>query len=336
MRKAECLAVADPPSTGVVLATDIAPLGDPSLIQWGAFDSGRVSRITDEPLRPLEVAQRDQMPGPYWDDKYWYRTRHYEDRGNASFGGTWEIERVDRNTGATMRLGRGGRGDEGLSAVTLTDDYVYWGIFGHSAERGVRRVPKKGGPQQDIEIGKTESPAVRDLNVYRGHGILVRGSRTVAWIPEGEARGSEIFRSSLDVSAATFDGTDFYVAESGHKYAPDHGALYRISNDATIQLVGSLAQPGAIAVHGDIVYFMLDESPDIWSVSTAGGTPRKVVVGAPYDPEHGEQSLRLWAHECGLIWLHGNSAADYAWRQGWPSSVGSGNTLRYLPWSALE
>lgn len=82
-------------------------------------------------------------------------------------------------------------------------------------------------------------------------------------------------------------------------------------------------EPSVIAEHGDSIYFMLDQSGDIWSMPKAGGEPRVVVVGDPYDPERGEGSLELWSHPCGLFWLHGNSAP------------GIPKTLRFVSWSAL-
>jgi hypothetical protein len=206
--------------------------------------------------------------------------------------------------------------------AAMLDRYVYWGINGHDIDGGVRRVRKRGGLQERIRGAGVREDRVKRIVPYPKLGILVVGESTVGWIRGNEDKATTLFKSETFIGDAVADDRYAFVAEKGRKHDQRPGYIYRVAIEtgAILRLTGPLEQPSKIATHGDREYFMLDTAEGVWSVPKAGGEVTKAVSGDPYDREQGEASLGLWAHECGLLWLQGNSVVD------------STKTLRFVPW----
>jgi hypothetical protein len=323
-RLERCLATESVPEGGVIVARGINMLGEPHKLSWGSPD-GHVYEVTSDPLSPIDLGHRSAFLGEVWDERFWYRLTCYEDCDNPSSSGSpLAVQRIERTTGKREQLGKS---EYGLARIVVLDSFLYLGISGHDAEDGgVRRVHKYSGQYERIPITPHVDPHVKSLTPYKGLGVLVGGEYAVSWIPDGEEKGREIYRSDVSIAAQVLDGKYVYVAVRGRKQDGTQGFIERVSiiTGATARLSGPLNEPSAIAVHDQTVYFMLHKSPGVWSVPTTGGEPKLVIPGAAYDVERGEVSLRVWAHPCGLVWLHGNSFP--------PSTV---KTLRYMPWTAI-
>lgn len=313
-----CSLPTPPGNQGVVVAKGIDLLSSSPTIRWHSPIDGRVHEVGADPMRPVDLGSLETLGAPLWDDASWYRVVCFDDCENAS-GPRLGVERVDKRTGARQRLGVG---DYGLGSVTLFGDYVYWGINGHDVDGGVRRVLRRGGAQEPLRIWAKRDDHVRMLKPYAGRGLLVIGEASVAWIRRNEAKGVVLFTSDTFIGDAVVDDEYVFIAERGRRYDDRSGYVYRVSIATGVKqrLTGPLDEPSRIAVHEDRIYFMLGASPDVWSVSKTGGAPTKVVSGEPYDVSKGEQTLALWALECGLMWLHGNSA------------IATTQTLRFRPW----
>ena len=205
-------------------------------------------------------------------------------------------------------------------------DHVYWGVYGHQIGGGVSRVAKAGGDQEKIRIAADAMPEDK-VSALRGYanGILVQGTRTIAWIPANGERPRVILEVSARMGPAVLDGDSFYIAEYGepHWQAEASGYIHRVAlaDGKHTKLTGVVRWPSAIATFGSNVYFMRSESADIWAVPKAGGNVRVVVANGPCT-EPCDTSLGLWTDERGLFWLRGKELVE-------------GERLYFLPWSAI-
>ena len=307
-----------------VIADKILVFHSEMPLRW--FSSNEhVYELASDPIHPKDLGHADNFKGAIWDDKYWYRPKCFEDCDNAtSMGRPVAIERIDRATGESKRLGKG---DYGLGTILPFGDYVYWGVFGHQIGGGVSRVPKAGGDQEAIRIVEDRyEDQVEELHPYTD-GILVQGTRTLGWIPANGGRQRMILEVSEAMGPAVLDGDSFYVAEMGDLYwqSKDSGYIHRVAvaDGKDKKLAGPVRWPSAIATFGPNVYFMLKDSGDVWSVPKNGGKARVVVMNGPR-LEPCDESLGLWADERGLFWLRGQKF------------VSTGDRLYFQSWSRLN
>lgn len=299
-------AVASAANAPVVIADQVHVIRSQMPLRWVAADQ-HLYELAADPRKPQDLGPVDNFKSPVWDDKYWYRSKCYENCDDrTSMGIPHAVERVDRVTGESKRLGKG---DYGLGKITLFGDYVYWGVYGHQSGGGVSRVSKEGGEQEDIRIAADadHEDKVKELTAYTD-GILVQGRRTLAWIPANGERPRVVLRVGESMGPAILDGDSFYVAEEGERYwqSKDSGYIHRVSvaEGKDTKLAGPVRWPSAIATFGTNVYFMLRESGDIWSVPKQGGEPTQVLKNGPRI-QPCDESQALWADERGLFWLRG-------------------------------
>lgn len=291
----------------IVIADGIQVVRSQMPLRWGAAD-GHLYELGADPRAPKDLGAIAGFKGPVWDDKYWYRATCYENcESRTSMGIPHAVERIDRATGESKRLGKG---DYGLNSILPFGEHVYWGVYGHQIGGGVSRVSKDGGEQEEIRIAAKphEEDKVADLIAYPD-GILVQGTETLAWIPASGDRPRLILRVDRRMGSAVRDGDAFYVAEQGDPYwqAQDSGYIHRVSADGRdTKLAGPIRWPSAIATFGPNVYFMLRQSSDIWSVPKQGGKPTRVLTDGPRIQDC-DESQGLWADERGLFWLRGDA-----------------------------
>jgi hypothetical protein len=308
----------------VVIADKVRVFQSEMPLRWFGSDK-HLYELDSDPRRPKDLGHADGFKSAVWDDKYWYRAKCFENCDNrTSMGRPVAVERIDRVTGESNRLGKG---DYGLGNIRLFGDYVYWGVYGHQIGGGVTRVSKAGGDQEDIRIAKDamHEDKIEELRGYPA-GILAQGTRTIAWIPANGERPRMILEVSKDMGPAVLDGDSFYVAERGDPYwqSKDSGFIHRVAvaDGKDTKLAGPVRWPSAIATFGSNVYFMLKESGDIWSVPKDGGETRVVLPNGPR-LEPCDESLGLWADERGLFWLRGKEFFS------------QGDRIYFLPWSAV-
>jgi hypothetical protein len=295
-------------------------------LRWITEDKQLLYELDADPRRPKYLGPAHKLISSVFDDKYWYRTKCYDDcDDDTDLGPYYAIERVDRLTGESKRLSSGARG---LHELLVFGDFVYWGVYGHQVDGGVFRVPKAGGEEERIRIApdRRYEDKVEKLTADP-EGILVQGTGTIGWIPMNGERARLILRVAEDTGPAVHDGDSFYVAERG---APrwgtsDSGSIHRIAvaDNNDTKLAGPVRSPSAITTFGPNVYFMLSESGDIWSVPKLGGPLKQVLANGPrIDPC--DESLRLWADDRGLFWQRGKRF------------LSEGDRIYFLPWSAIE
>jgi hypothetical protein len=300
----------------VVVADKIRVFHEDMPLRWIAQDS-HLHELAADPLSPIDLGPSDQFKSGVWDDKYWYRRRCYEHCvAQTDMGVPTAVERVDRKTGESLRLGEG---DYGLGNILPFGDFVYWGVYGHQINGGVWRVAKSGGKQELVRLPDDKIAA---LHAYPD-GILVQGTRTLGWVPMTGAP-QLVLEVRQDIGPGVRDGNDFYVAERGDPYwkSADSGFIHRVANGKDTKLAGPVRWPSAIATFGPNVYFMLTESGDIWSVPKAGGNARVILVGPRIEPC--DESLAMWADARGLFWLRGKRFFS------------TGDRLYFAPWSVFE
>jgi hypothetical protein len=298
----------------MVIADKIRVFHGDMPLRWIAQDS-HLHELDTDPLQPKDLGPSDQFKSGVWDDHYWYRERCYADCvAYTDLGVPTAVERVDRVTGESVRLGDGGLG---IADILPFGDYVYWGVYGHQINGGVWRIPKSGGTQ---ELVTSDHDKIKALHADRD-GILVQGTRTISWIPPSGP--SQVIALMKDIGPAVRDGDDFYIAEQGDPYwkSDDSGYIHRVSGGMDTKLAGPVRWPSAIAAFGPNVYFMLRESGDLWSVPKTGGVAKVVLTGPRIEPC--DESLGMWADARGLFWLRGNRFFS------------KGDRLYFLPWSAL-
>ena len=295
-------------------------------LRWVGLDK-QVYELAEDPSRPTKLGAVDDFESLVWDDKYWYRRKCYDDcLADDSLGTHDAVERIDRITGESKRLGTG---DYGLGNILLYGDHVYWGVFGHQLEGGVFRISKQGGAEEAIRIDPDArfEDRIQELRPYRD-GILVEGLMTVGWIPaSGPPRLILELTGNTGVGAAVLDDDGFvYVAEEGDRYWESKGSGYilrvPLAGGEGKKLAGPVKAPAAIASFGPNVYFMLENEPGVWAVPKGGG-PTKRVLTIERDDSPCNEPVGLWADRRGLFWLLG---LKY---------FGS-HKLFFQPWSAIK
>lgn len=302
----------------VLVASGIHVFHENMPLRWVAPD-GHLHELADDPLHPVDLGRADAFKSAVWDDRYWYRLRCYESCiPDTDMGVPRAIERVDRATGETARLGRG---DYGMHVIQPLGAYIYAGIYGHQPGGGVVRVPIAGGTQDTVLLGEEHIESF----VTGPDGMLVLGTRSVGWI--GNTGAPQVLVSGLDgVRAAVRDADGVFVAErgEGHRKSPASGFIHRIVDGKDTRLAGPVRWPSAVATFGPNVYFMLEETGDIWAVPKSGGTP-KIVVHKEREGDC-DASLGLWATDRGLYWLRGASI----------ELVPVAQRLYFLPWADVR
>ena len=306
-----------------LIAADIHLINESEPLRWIGLNA-HVYELDSATHVVIDLGDDRRVKGPLWDERYWYRTKCFEDCENGSSAGRpTAVERIDRRSGERMRLGRG---DYGLGRVTLVGDYVYWGVFGHQVNGGVARVRKEGGEQEDVRIsGSTGGDKITKLTAY-ADGIVALGWESIAWIPLGSGEARYVAKG-FRADNAVLDGSVIYAADQGDPYwdSKASGHIRRISLDGSnTMLAGPFKWPAGIATHGSEVYFTLRESTNIWAVSKTGGFPRVVLNMGPREPC--QESKALWATDRGLIWADGGGTWSFDDRR----------TLHFAPWAALQ
>lgn len=204
-------------------------------LRWISSDA-RMVELRGDLASPIDLGAAETFKSPVWDERYWFAPRCFEDCENRdSFGTPRSVERIDRATGGRLRLTKG---IYGFHSMTLFDEDVYWGLYGHGIGGGVFRVAKTGGTEEAItfETGRYEDK-IEDLITYP-NGILVRGTSMLGWIPRNESP-KVLLRQS--VAAAVLDSGDYFVATEGEPGwdAKASGAIKRVTHDG---IVTTLAQ----------------------------------------------------------------------------------------------
>jgi hypothetical protein len=314
----------------VLIADEIILVHRAMPLRWYHAVEKRYYELAAEPLRPKDLGGTAEIKGAVWDDKYFYRVRCFEDCGNrTSMGNPLAVERIDRSTGESVRLGKGAYG---LNGIVLHGDHVYWGVRGspNMIGGGVTRVAKAGGTQERIRIdnGSDHDDKVSRLQPYPD-GILVEGERTLAWIPANGDPPRKILEVERQLGPAVRDGDSYYVAEEGDPYwqSKDSGYIHRITiaDGKDTKLVGPVRWPSAITTYRDTIYYMLKDSPEVWSLPKDGGKPH-VAVRRHARAEACDESVGIWADERGLFWLRARKEFMRTGRE----------RLYFLPWTAVS
>lgn len=299
---------------GVIAIVETPSPTSPVFLGWGTPD-GHHHQLRRRSLRAVDRGKGVRLA----DDRYQYALACWHDcnsKRRTSFGRARGIVRIDPRTRRQVRL----TSDyHGIGNVLPYRDHVYWGTFPHDHGGSVYRVHRDGGATTEVWRGD----AVRDLLPYPD-GILVIAERSIVWIPADGSAAQVVSRGVQ--STAVLAGDSFYVAEYGHPYwaSPDAGFIRRIPRNGgpPVQLAGPMRWPTAIAVRGDTVYFVRQESGAIWSVPTTGGAVRAVVTANTAPGQPCLHALGLWADDRGLFLWYGLDLL--------------GGALYFVPWAAVR
>lgn len=229
-------------------------------------------------------------------------------------------------------------------AIAIDDGYVYWSDG--EPPNVVRRVPKGGGPVEDVApIGGIEV-RVDDAFVYAG------GSRA----PKTGGPVTELAVSYSSIASIAIDPTTFFWAETdtihanvhavplggggdvllgdvggmwihvaadgdGYVYVGHSHGVSRIDAGGTVSQLTAPAQSGLvtmITVDAADVYFGVQSGQDteaIWSLSKTGGTGTYLGEATTARQLAVDDAFLYWA-DAGKIWRVAKGG-------GWPEAIGS-------------
>jgi len=316
------------PVRGGRIAKDVWRYGAQFPVRWVEPATRNVFETDLQSVKPRLLGPLRTFQSTAWDDLAWYRMACpssvdcFNPDARSAFGA---LERVDRATGKSTVLAAD---TSSVGDPLVLDGYVYWALADdESKDRSVYRVGEAGGGVErfDTPAGNDQ---VRRLVGYSQRGVLVERQAAVDWLPLSGDSPRTLLQSAV-VGAASLDDNEVYVADLGRLRPDDRepfrGRIVRVAlhGGEIRELATGLDKPVVIAIHGDRVFYMLYKSGDIWSVSKAGeDPPRRALAGAAYAPS--EQSLELWAHPCGLVWVHGDGRYPLE------------NAIEFAPWASLE
>jgi hypothetical protein len=277
-------------------------------LRWRRRSDDRIFELRGNLPVDLGVGAPPKYRGVLWDDNYWYSEACFEfcDR-QSSVGPAMSQVRINRRTGSVARLTNG---NSWVSARLLHRGFLYWGSStGCAFGAGIQRVAIEGGPAQLLGL---EDDYIRKLQGYP-EGILVEAASMIGWLANGSSTIAPVMnreqdnQRDTDFGPALFDGHLFFVTV--HNSTERETTVFTIN--ATTHAVRTVLQtPGKItqiAVHGDALYFAIQDTADIFAVATRGGTPRIVVAEQPSQPCATVEGL--WATDAGLVWTRGSRQA---------------------------
>lgn len=322
---ASCL-TPDSSCESFVIAENVVLFGEGSRPRWISRTSWHVYELGPDAGTPLDLGPVRNFYSSVWDDDYWYRV---ECVGKCSYDDL-SVVRISRANEERVTIGRGGE----IHVVVLAGEYVYWGVWGeYGPQDRVWRVLRGGGLPEAVKLVRrsTTSDPVVGLTVYPEHGILVEGAGGVSWIPLGSgadgATGTVVLEGRAFMGPSVFDGGDsVYALQKGQHFGQDvspAGKLFRVSlADSTETLIAErLREPSALVSHRENIYVMLKGSSDIIRIPKDGGVAQTIFSKAPY--QDGEETIKMWAHESGIVWLHGKACS------------GCGGILELVRWDTL-
>lgn len=306
------------------LGSQVDIINDDLPLQWSDGATGRWYELGTAPtVAFVDRGPGDQVEGRTWDERNWYRLTCIGDcRPESSHGVALAVVAIDRKTGAETRLTSGDRafGDGGGDLLAY-GDHVYWGTYPHDSGGGVYRVAKAGGAPETV----WEGGAIDRLLAFPD-GILAIAGWSLIWIPRDGGKPTEVVRVGWEISAVATDGDAWFFAERGDRFwqSADSGSIYRVprAGGAPTRLLGPIRWPTALAVRGDRLYYMIEDSDAVWSIAKTGGPPTIVI---PEDPQLAARpclsTLALWVDERGLFRYRGR-----------PYERDGVNVLTFTPW----
>jgi hypothetical protein len=220
------------------------------------------------------------------------------------------VNRIDRKSGATLQIGGP---DSEIAFAEVVGDALYWATYGpYGLSGALNRTPIAGGKTTALWTGK----AVNSVLIH-GATAYVADDTSVSSVALSGGAPRTLVKGLVAAHGLAVDDKYLYVTDRGDAYvnSKDSGSVLRVplGGGNADKLAGPVRWPTVVGVDDERVYFMGDESGDVWAIPKAGG---KAFVYIPTPPKDWPCRSTTWMHvgSQGLKYLRMS--------RGWDSATG--------------